>query len=86
MADGQLVHVESVRGRVTVPVRCSGTRPGTLFLPFHYGDLDPHPDGPATPASAPHAANELTITAWDPVSKQPQFKGGAVRLVPAGES
>jgi hypothetical protein len=27
------------------------------------------------------AANELTMTIWDPVSKQPVFKSGAVRLV-----
>ena len=26
------------------------------------------------------AANELTLTAWDPVSKQPVFKSGAVRV------
>jgi hypothetical protein len=26
------------------------------------------------------AANELTLTAWDPVSKQPAFKSGAVRV------
>ena len=26
------------------------------------------------------AANELTITAWDPVSKQPYFKFAAVRI------
>jgi ferredoxin-nitrate reductase len=32
------------------------------------------------------AANELTITVWDPVSKQPMFKLAAVRARPAGES
>jgi len=36
------------------------------------------------------AANELTITEWDPVSKQPLFKVGAVRVTKvagsAGES
>ncbi|HEY8525276.1 MAG TPA: molybdopterin-dependent oxidoreductase [Acidimicrobiales bacterium] len=30
---------------------------------------------------APRAANELTITAWDPVSKQPLYKVAAVRVM-----
>jgi hypothetical protein len=40
-----------------------------LFLPFHYG-------GEGT------AANDLTPTSWDPVSKQPDFKSGAARVIP----
>ena len=39
---------------------------GHVFVPFHYGYWDDH-QGPA------RAANELTITAWNPVSKQPLF-------------
>ncbi len=68
--EGDLVRVESRRGAVEVTARCMGNRPGTVFLPFHYG-------GSGT------AANELTLTSWDPVSKQPQFKSGAARVVPA---
>jgi anaerobic selenocysteine-containing dehydrogenase len=68
--DGDLVRVESRRGSVEVTTRCNGNRPGTLFLPFHYGD-------PET------AANDLTPTSWDPVSKQPHFKSGAARIVRA---
>jgi ferredoxin-nitrate reductase len=67
--DGDLVRVESRRGAVEVTARCTGTRPGTLFLPFHYG-------GEGT------AANDLTPTSWDPVSKQPDFKSGAARIIP----
>jgi predicted molibdopterin-dependent oxidoreductase YjgC len=70
---GDLVRVESRRGAVEVTARCAGNRPGTLFLPFHYG-------GEGT------AANELTPTSWDPVSKQPVFKSGAARAVPLAES
>jgi ferredoxin-nitrate reductase len=66
--ENDLVRVESRRGSVEVSVRCNGNRPGTLFLPFHYGD-------PET------AANDLTPTSWDPVSKQPHFKSGAARIV-----
>jgi anaerobic selenocysteine-containing dehydrogenase len=68
--DGDLIRVESRRGSVEVTARCNGNRPGTLFLPFHYGD-------PKT------AANDLTPTSWDSVSKQPHFKSGAGRVVQA---
>ena len=68
LSDGDPVRVESRRGAVEVAVRCTGNRPGTLFLPFHYGDPDT-------------AANDLTPTSWDPVSKQPHFKSGAGRVV-----
>jgi ferredoxin-nitrate reductase len=67
-----VVRVESSRGAVEATARCTGNRPGTLFLPFHYG-------GEGT------AANDLTPTSWDPVSKQPQFKSGAARVVLAAE-
>jgi ferredoxin-nitrate reductase len=70
--EGDLVRVESVRGAVEVPARVAHVREGTVFVPFHYGNADA--DGRS------RAANELTITAWDPVSKQPMFKAGAVRL------
>jgi ferredoxin-nitrate reductase len=82
--EGDLAVVESVRGHVVVPVRITDIRPGTAFLPFHFGDLDPVPDEDVPPSRAdrPRAANELTVTAWDPVSKQPTFKAGAVRIRP----
>jgi anaerobic selenocysteine-containing dehydrogenase len=79
IAEGDLVRVESVRGAIEVPARVSNVREGTVFVPFHYGDADAARHG-----GRPRAANELTITAWDPVSKQPQFKGGAVRLTRLG--
>jgi len=68
VTDGDLVRVESRRGAIEVTARCIGNREGTVFIPFHYGD-------PET------AANDLTPTSWDPVSKQPFFKSGAVRVV-----
>jgi ferredoxin-nitrate reductase len=67
IGDGDVVRVESRRGAVEVTARCNGNRPGTLFLPFHYGDPDT-------------AANGLTPTSWDPVSKQPHFKSGTARV------
>jgi anaerobic selenocysteine-containing dehydrogenase len=79
IAEGDVARVVSRRGAIEAPVRISGVRPGTVFVPFHYGYWDAGdaagPDGhPGT------AANELTLTAWDPVSKQPLFKVAAVRV------
>jgi ferredoxin-nitrate reductase len=58
--------------------RISGIREGVVFAPFHYGYFDT-PEGDS-PNGQPRAANELTITDWDPVSKQPLYKIGAVKV------
>lgn len=62
---GDTVRVSTPRGSLDLPVRITEVRPGTVFVPFHYGD---------------QAANELTLTAWDPVSKQPQLKLTGARV------
>jgi anaerobic selenocysteine-containing dehydrogenase len=79
IADGDLVAIESPRGRVEARARLTGIREGVIFIPFHYGYWD-EPEG-SEPNGRPRAANELTITRWDPVSKQPLFKTAAVRAV-----
>ena len=71
IADGVMVEVRSRRGRVVVRARIADIKPGTLFIPFHYGSAD---------AKDATEANELTITAWDPVSKQPYQKFAAVAV------
>jgi ferredoxin-nitrate reductase len=73
VADGDRVRIESPRGAIEAPARLTQVRKGVVFVPFHYGYWDA--DG-----RQPRAANELTITAWDPVSKQPIFKVAAVRV------
>ena len=75
--DGDLIKVESRRGTVTQPARIGDIEPGVVFIPFHYGYWD-HPD-------RSRAANELTLTGWDPVSKQPHFKYAAVRISKASD-
>jgi anaerobic selenocysteine-containing dehydrogenase len=76
--EGDVARIESPRGAIEAPVRISGIRPGTAFVPFHYGYWT---DGAAAPDTAPAtAANEMTITGWDPVSKQPPFKTCAARI------
>jgi anaerobic selenocysteine-containing dehydrogenase len=88
---GDLVDVVSPRGRIRGAARIGDLRRGVVFVPFHYGYWDTDdPVGP--PDGAPgRAANELTITDWDPVSKQPLFKTSACRVEaaepnPTGES
>jgi anaerobic selenocysteine-containing dehydrogenase len=74
LSEGDLVAVESRRGAMQGKVRICGIRDGVIFVPFHYGSWD---QLAGTPSGA---ANELTVTAWDPVSKQPQYKIAAVRV------
>jgi anaerobic selenocysteine-containing dehydrogenase len=69
--DGDMAEVRSRRGRVVVRARVAEIKVGTAFIPFHYGSADA---GDAT------EANELTMTAWDPVSKQPYLKFAAVAI------
>lgn len=71
-ADGDMVEVISRRGKTIQPVKIGGIPPGELFIPFHYGYWD-------SPGRT-RAANELTITEWDPISKQPHFKYTAVKI------
>jgi anaerobic selenocysteine-containing dehydrogenase len=84
ITEGDRVAVESPRGRIEVQARIGRVRPGAVFAPFHYGywDLDAAgPDG--GPA---RDANELTMTVWDPVSKQPLFKTAACRVTKIGDA
>ncbi|MDQ4003343.1 MAG: nitrate reductase [Actinomycetota bacterium] len=78
VGEGDMVRVESPRGQLEARARLSGIKKGVVFAPFHYGYFDT-PEG-ASPNGHPRAANELTITDWDPASKQPLFKIGAVKV------
>jgi hypothetical protein len=63
---------------VRARLRVSGIRDGVLFLPFHYGYWDS--DSGDGGHRHRRAANELTLTDWDPVSKQPIFKTAAASV------
>lgn len=78
IAEGDRVRVVSRRGHIEVAARIAGGRPGTVFAPFHYGSWGQDEGDP------PRAANELTMTEWDPVSKQPVYKVAAVRVERVG--
>jgi ferredoxin-nitrate reductase len=69
--DGEIAQVSSRRGTIRLPVRVSGQAlPGLVFAPFHWGDL----------YNPGHAVNSLTISATDPLSKQPELKFCAVAI------
>jgi anaerobic selenocysteine-containing dehydrogenase len=70
--DGDVLEISTRRGKVEAPARLGNILAGHLFIPFHYGYWD-NPD-------RKRAANELTITAYDPVSKQPHFKFAAAKV------
>jgi ferredoxin-nitrate reductase len=74
---GDMLEVASRRGNVRAAAKIGGIEPGHIFLPFHYGYWDESED-------RPRAANELTQTAWDPVSKQPYYKYAAVEVHKVG--
>jgi ferredoxin-nitrate reductase len=69
--EGDLLQVSSRRGTIQVPARLSETvAPGTVFLPFHWGDL----------YGSGNAVNYLTISATDTMSRQPELKFCAVAV------
>ncbi len=75
--DGDLARVVSARGSYTARAEVTDEmEPGTVFAPFHWGDLWTDGGG----------VNETTHGAACPTSKQPELKGAAVRVVPAGDT
>lgn len=73
VTEGEMVVVKSRRGEVELPVSITKIEKGQIFIPFHYGYFD-------SPDDRARAANELTSEQWDPISKQPLFKSGSVRV------
>lgn len=69
--DADFVEVVSRRGKVMVQCRVTEELPrGVCFLPFHWGREH----------GFFKAANNLTISARDPLSRQPELKACAVRV------
>ena len=67
IADGDWVTVESRRGHCTLRASVVTTiRPDTVFIPYHWAGRK--------------SANQLTISAQDPISKIPEYKVCAVRV------
>ena len=69
LSNGDPVRLETRRGAATLTVKVSpGIRPDTVFAPFHW--------------AGEQSANRLTNPALDPVSRMPEFKVCAVRIMP----
>jgi predicted molibdopterin-dependent oxidoreductase YjgC len=82
--EGDIVEVASPRASVHARARISDILEGVVFVPFHYGYWDqPEDDASNGPG---RAANELTLTDWDPASKQPIYKTAAARVTRIGDS
>ena len=65
--DGELITAETRRGTITLQAMVVTTiRPDTIFIPYHWPGR--------------RSANQLTISAQDPISKIPEYKVCAVRL------
>jgi ferredoxin-nitrate reductase len=72
IADGDSVRLATRRGEIVLPARREvGMRPGTVFVPFHWGDL----------FGEGNALNYLTVPAFGPVEKQPELKFCAANLL-----
>ena len=70
IVDGGWATAESRRGACTLRARVVKTiRPDTIFIPYHWPGRQ--------------SANQLTISAQDPISKIPEYKVCAARLRPA---
>ena len=68
---GDMVRITSRRGESLIPARIVDIpRPGMVFVPWHWADEN-------------SLINRVTIDAYDPGSKQPEFKICAVKLAKA---
>ena len=71
LSDGDIVQVESRRGKLTLRVQVSEEmRVGQTFIPMHWGRQFMSGLG----------VNALTTAAFDPISKQPELKHAAVQV------
>jgi anaerobic selenocysteine-containing dehydrogenase len=69
--DGDFVELTSRRGKLVAQARVTATiTSGTCFVPFHWGRS----------MGFYKCANNLTLNAYDPASKEPELKAAAVRV------
>ena len=79
ISQGDMVEVGTRRGTVRASAELGDIMLGTVSIPYHYGCWDEH-------EGRHRAADELTLTAWDPVSKQPYYKFAAAQVEKLGET
>ncbi len=82
LADGDLVHVTSRRGSVVLPARASAQlAPAQAFVAMHWGGE--FVSGSSSVGEPLAGVNQLTVPAFCPVSKQPELKHAAVKVLKA---
>ncbi len=82
LKSGDLVHVTSKRGSIVVPVQASDeVGMGQAFMAMHWG---PEFLGGCSSRGEPLAGvNAITTSAYCPISKQPELKHAAVKILKA---
>jgi assimilatory nitrate reductase catalytic subunit len=71
---GEIVTVTSRRGGLNVRLQVSDdVRSAQCYLPMHWGRM-------SLAGAGSHGINTLTISTFDPISKQPELKHSAVRV------
>ena len=82
IAPGELVHVTSRRGSQILPAQPSDAmRAGQAFIAMHWGEE--YLSGRGRAHAASHGVNALTSPACDPISRQPELKHAAVKILKA---
>ena len=77
LKSGDLVEVNSRRGKLLIHATAADdVRPGQAFIPMHWGSRYLGGRDQA-------GVNALTVSVFDPHSKQPELKHAAVRITPA---
>ena len=82
LREGDLVHVTSRRGSQILPIQGSDDmRAGQTFIAMHWGEEFLSGRGHGREGS--HGVNALTSPAIDPISKQPELKHAAIKILKA---
>ena len=77
VVDGQSVEIRSRRASLILPASITEKiRVGTVFTPFHWGTLFQENARPGSDG----VCNDLTSSAYDPISHEPELKACAVAL------
>ena len=77
LKDGELVKIQSRRGALFVQVQADdAVRSGQVYLPMHWGKRFLGGENSA-------GVNTLTVSAFDPISFQPELKHAAVKITAA---
>ncbi|WP_188396987.1 nitrate reductase [Oxalicibacterium flavum] len=82
LKEGDLVHVTSKHGSQILPVAIGDDmRTGQAFIGMHWGEE--YVSGRGHEGKGSHGVNALTSPVFDPVSKQPELKHAAVKILKA---